>query len=581
MAQVQDLLLAPVAATADHVHGYPPLLERALEQTHRRGGAEQHHDVAVRPGPLPRELVHALREQPRLGRSPGGRAVHRLPECIGLALQELLPAFTAPVDHQQVHARGRARLGLAGPRRLAQRLEALAPDALERQVDRVEHLPARAEVDRDALGPPLGVGALPVPAKHAHVRVPEAVDGLVLVADPEEVVAGQQLEQLVLELVGVLELVHEHVLEARGVGLSKSLVCREQVARDQLQVLEVECRALALEPLVAVPVQLEQRAQHRVITVLALGHLEGPVRLERLPVLLARVSGEHPCVAALEGCASLDAVDRLGHRGGGGRQGELGQSRPGRILEPLVLTRRARRERLVETRVALPSAAQMGVGGPHHVAQRIRAVGGHHLDAVGLGAVAHELLERAVERVGGEPLRLELVEYAEVGIDAGAERVSAQHARAEAVDGRDPRALGRARLLATSQVEEAAPYARPHLGGGLLGEGDREDRLDADLVLRHGQHEALHQHGCLAGARARPYEQGAVPALDRAALLRGQLPHRSLLQIDGYLQPPFQSQLSGWEQISPLRMRASVARIRSSAQSSFARNSSASSRSLA
>ena len=97
----------------------------------------------------------------------------------------------------------------------------------------------------------------------------------------------------------------------------------------------------------------------------------------------------------------------------------------------------------------------------------------------------------------------------------------------------------------------------------------------------HGQHEALHQHGCLAGARTGPHEQGAVPALDRAALLRGQLPHRSLLQIDGYLQPPFQSQLSGWEQISPLRMRASVARIRSSAQSSFARNSSASSRSLA
>ena len=47
VAQVQDLLLAPVAATADHVHGYPALLERTLEQAHRRGGAEQHHHVAV------------------------------------------------------------------------------------------------------------------------------------------------------------------------------------------------------------------------------------------------------------------------------------------------------------------------------------------------------------------------------------------------------------------------------------------------------------------------------------------------------------------------------------------------------
>ncbi len=411
--------------------------------------------------------------------------------------------------------------------------------------------------------------------------MPEAVDRLVLVADPEEVAARKQLEQLVLQLVRVLELVHEHVLEARGVSLPESLVSREQVARDQLQVLEVEGRALTLEPLIAVAVQLEQRAQHRVIAVLALRHLEGPVSLERLPVFLARIGRERPRVAALEGFSRLDAVDRPGHHGGGPCHGELRQSRARRVLEPLVLARRAGRKRLVETRVTLTSAAQMGVGGPHHVAQRIRAIGGHHLDAVRLGAIAHELLERAVERVGREPLRLELVEYAEVGIDAGAERVSAQHARAEAVDGRDPRALGRARLLATAEVEEAAPYARPHLRGGLLGECDREYRLDANLVLRHGQHEALHQDGGLTGARPGPYEQGAVPALHRAALLRGQLPHRSLLQIDGYLQPPFQSQLSGCEQISPLRMRASVSRIRSSAQSSFAWNSSASSRSLA
>ena len=87
-------------------------------------------------------------------------------------------------------------------------------------------------------------------------------------------------------------------------------------------------------------------------------------------------------------------------------------------------------------------------------------------------------------------------------------------------------------------------------------------------------HEALHQHGRLAGARAGAHEQRAVAALDRALLLRRQLAHRSLLQIEGYLQPPFQSQLSGREQISPLRMRASVSRMRSSAQSSFARKAS-------
>jgi hypothetical protein len=68
-------------------------------------------------------------------------------------------------------------------------------------------------------------------AEDAHVRVPEPVDRLVLVADPEQVVSRQQSEQLVLEPVRVLELVHEHVLEARRVRLAQPLVAREQVAR--------------------------------------------------------------------------------------------------------------------------------------------------------------------------------------------------------------------------------------------------------------------------------------------------------------------------------------------------------------
>ena len=79
-----------------------------------------------------------------------------------------------------------------------------------------------------------------MPLEDADVRVPEAVDRLVLVADPEQVVASEQLQQLVLKLVRVLELVHEHVLEARRIGLAQALVFGEEIARDQLQVLEVE-----------------------------------------------------------------------------------------------------------------------------------------------------------------------------------------------------------------------------------------------------------------------------------------------------------------------------------------------------
>jgi hypothetical protein len=51
--------------------------------------------------------------------------------------------------------------------------------------------------------------------EHAHVGVPEAIDRLVLVADAEEVPPREQAEQLVLKPVRVLELVDQHVLEAR------------------------------------------------------------------------------------------------------------------------------------------------------------------------------------------------------------------------------------------------------------------------------------------------------------------------------------------------------------------------------
>ena len=301
---------------------------------------------------------------------------------------------------------------------------------------------------------------------------------------------------------------------------------------------------------------------------------------ERLPVLVAGVRGERLRVPALERGAALDAVDRLRDRGRRRGHGQLGEGVPRSRLEPVVLAGRMRGKGLLEARMPVAAAAQVGVRGAHHVAQRIGPVRGDHLDPLGVGAVAHELLQGPVEGIRGQPLGLELLQHPEVRVDPGAERVRAQHARAEPMDRGDPRALRRARLLPAPQLEEAAPHAGPHLRGRLLGEGDREYRLDAHLVLGHRPHEALHEHRGLAGAGARAHEQRAVAALHGALLLRSQLRHRSLLQIEGYLQPPFQSQRSGSEQISPLRMRASVSRMRSSAQSSLARKASGSRRSL-
>jgi hypothetical protein len=82
-------------------------------------------------------------------------------------------------------------------------------------------------------------------AKDRDVGVPEAVDRLELVADREDVgVLGQQVDQLALEPVRVLELVDHDRAEAQGLLRADRLVVAQEVARDQLEVLEVE-RGLA------------------------------------------------------------------------------------------------------------------------------------------------------------------------------------------------------------------------------------------------------------------------------------------------------------------------------------------------
>ena len=294
VAQVGHLLLAPVAAAAHHVHGYPALVERALEEAHRRRGAEQDHDVAVGPRALARELVDPLGEQARLRGAP--RAARRASDS---------PKRSPPLGRAPSRRRGRGRpraaRRTARPRAAGSRepgasrsgSKRLAPGALEGEVDRVEDLAAGAEVDGDALGAAGRARLLPVLAEDAHVGVPEAVDRLVLVADPEQVVAREQREQLVLEPVRVLELVHQHVLEARRVRLAEALVAGQQVARHELEVLEVERRALALAALVALAVELEQHAQHRVVAVLALGDLERP----RAPRARRGTRRRRPCRA--------------------------------------------------------------------------------------------------------------------------------------------------------------------------------------------------------------------------------------------------------------------------------------------
>src|ERR687895_185459 len=87
--------------------------------------------------------------------------------------------------------------------------------------------------------------------------------------------------------IGVLELINQHVHEALGVLLAQPGVGGQEVASDQLEVLEVEPRAPALALLVALAVEVEEDAEHRVVEVLAPRRAEGRVRRHGIAVLVA------------------------------------------------------------------------------------------------------------------------------------------------------------------------------------------------------------------------------------------------------------------------------------------------------
>ncbi|MNN90184.1 hypothetical protein D3C81_2080910 [compost metagenome] len=73
----------------------------------------------------------------------------------------------------------------------------------------------------------------------ADVGATKRVDALVVIAHGEHrrraarAIAGQQLEPLVLEHVGVLELVHQHVAEAVLVVLADGVVVAQQFVAAQ------------------------------------------------------------------------------------------------------------------------------------------------------------------------------------------------------------------------------------------------------------------------------------------------------------------------------------------------------------
>src|SRR2546428_13987475 len=84
--------------------------------------------------------------------------------------------------------------------------------------------------------------------------MPEPVDRLKLVADEENFLlagpAGEEVDQLALQPIRVLELIDHHGPEPELLAGANRGVVAQEVARAELQVLEVECGLLVLRLLV-------------------------------------------------------------------------------------------------------------------------------------------------------------------------------------------------------------------------------------------------------------------------------------------------------------------------------------------
>ena len=289
---VQDLGPGPVAAPIGDEGRDAALLEGAGEHRHVAGGPQQDGDLARRGRSLAQQLVDALGQQPRLGLAPARRI--RQP-ARGIH-ERVIPS--ALVGDEQFDER-LGRRGLVGevlPRREPdspgqQRREIRSEQRREDGVDGVEQLRVPAEVVGQLERRVALAQRRPAVAEETDVGMAEAVDRLELVADGEQVVALERVQDLHLPRVGVLELVDHHELEALGPGPPQPDVARQQRARLDLQVVEVQRPALTLGRGVGVVVVREQLPEQS----------EGT---ERVPVgARLRVGGMRLAVRAARGAA--------------------------------------------------------------------------------------------------------------------------------------------------------------------------------------------------------------------------------------------------------------------------------------
>ena len=277
------------------------------------------------------ELAHASRDRLRLALAPVRAGI----------------AVAALVADEQLDRMAEDRVGELARR--GERLVVLAELLAEQMVDRGEHLRPRAvvegqrQVQRRALAPL---------AEHRDVGVAEAVDRLELVADEEHIrrarAGAEQVDDVALQTVRVLELVDHQRAEPQLLRLAHLVVVAEQVAREQLQVLEVERRLTLLRRGVLGGEEVEQLLQEILV---ALGELVERCLLEPVARVAERrgpVTGRREHVREVEQLRRVRAERERGIRGRRAASPSRRGRRRGRVPPPAA--RRAGRRRVPAAR---------------------------------------------------------------------------------------------------------------------------------------------------------------------------------------------------------------------------------------
>src|SRR6266545_1441120 len=454
----------------------------------------------------------------------------------------------------------------------------------EQVVDRAEDLGAGAVVLSQREDPGCVLAPLP---EHVHVRVPEAVDGLELVADEEDLLVvralREEVDELALKAVRVLELVHHDRPEAPTLPLAHLGVFPEEVAGEKLEILEVERRlALLRGPIGALecPQQLleqvavarGQLVQRRLLDAPAGFLVSGSSLAARLELgEVEQALGQRPLLEKLE-------------RAGRGRARRLAcfglvhetARRLAQLFDPLGQARS--RSELEDERA--PSRAQGLVDAGQHPPEGTSAVS-REQDRPFVLIVAEEFLKRGFERLALEDARLAFIKDAEPGIDPRRERMRFQQAQAEPMDGRDPRAVERAGEVAAAELAKTCADPAAKLAGRALGVRDDEERVHVQPALAHGLDEPLDEHRRLPGARSRRDEDDAGSVDCSDLLLAGCAhvnAHERLTRHIGYRshQEGQPASPRGSCRTSPVRMRSTKPRACSTAPSIWPQNSSSS-----